>query len=53
MRQALNAYKPQFRVTDLSCSLISGKTSLSTPELGCHSKNRFQIDRLFPNFLLL
>lgn len=34
-------------------SLISGKTSLSTPELGLHSKNRFQIDHFFLNFLLL
>lgn len=53
MRQDLNAYKPQFKVTDLSFSLIIGETSLSTPELRLHFINRFQIDHFFLNFLLL
>lgn len=53
MRQDLNAYKPQFKVTDLSFSLIIGETSLSTPELRLHFINRFQIEHFFLNFLLL
>lgn len=53
MRQDLNAYKPQFKVTDLSFSLIIGETSLSTPEIGLRSINRFHIDHFSLNFLLL